>query len=332
MLVQAEMERLSRTVGYGPAEPEPLVSEAFPDTFSPSALHSLVRTASGVDGSGDDVVPSSGTQWVYRHVDLGAAAHSPCHLLAFRMFVALEPHGSDGRAAALSRLATFFGDLIAWLELSPLSLRATYFAGLAEFGLAEDVVAKDFWIEFGVPPSQVVPLASRSLWALDRRPGELSGPRSEIFAFHPTLGFIEIGTLVTETSLQSVGHVPRMALPQHVTGIALGVERLEQIRKRLSDIAEVIRPDYLAVFPGAEGLVSTHRSNFAALLKGLHAASLISAELGWQESARRRARWNQLLRYIRAHADSVGFTQNALLDAAEVWLDEKNYESLKSWI
>lgn len=303
--------------GYSRALPEPLVSPAFPDTFAASAFHALVRDASGVDAH-TDVPASFGSQWVYRHVDLDLAAHSPAHLVAFRMVVALASHPASQRPSVLHQLGEQLARILRGLGLDLADLRVTCFAGDATSPFDCDGVR--MWRDLGLVDDQIVSLRSRALCGLDRPVGELTGPRSEIFAAHPRLGFIEVGTLVTESHLLSTG-AKLVALPRQVSGFALGLERLALVANANTDICQVVNSDWLRLREQHPAAL-THSATLAGLFKALHAADVIAREQNPQWSAKHWTRWRQLLRYLRRQADAVGIANDDLGALAQLWLPE----------
>src|SRR5258708_4798060 len=116
---ESDALRWLQSHGYSLVEPDGLGSQAFPDTFVPSAFHLRVR--SGVENGADASKRlQAGSEWVYRHVDQGKVGTSHFHLSVFRMlvFFAVHPRVANDREFRLGTIHTFVS-LLGSLGLDP---------------------------------------------------------------------------------------------------------------------------------------------------------------------------------------------------------------------
>lgn len=305
---------------YVQIEPAGLISPSFPDTFAASVFHNVVVDLIQQDGC---AVSKRlwGIDWAFRHVDLAAIGHSPWHLSIFRMLVWLissPADCSDGLGGEIVRRT------IALLRKMDLDLSRLYFSTFAggRSGLSSQVRANDEVIvalnEEGFSDDQIIHVVGDRLLTNIRRGQQPAGPRCEVFYKADCGALVEIGTLVSEQYRLSANLRMLVPTPQHVYGVALGVERLAAVAAGLKSLFELqpilLAADSLALF-GQASLASAYQVEFRRAIDAGRALVGILHTTGGKIAGRNRRRLlKQLKRRVADWANSVGVDERHVID------------------
>ena len=230
-----------KELGFRIAQPEGLDSPAFPDTFSPSAFHDLVRrSALNIP---EITTRWAGSDWVFRHVDLDKIGFSSVHLSTFKMLVFLEvgPH-SDAHRSRERTIQIVLQLLKHSLNLDADQLYITYFSRHIDLpsGLCNEAEIPILWRRAGVPPENLIPIPGTANLTNVVRTEEPAGPRCEIFLRDVYGTFFEIATVVFECLKVIKTHPLAFKLSgAAVCGAAFGLERCEMVSQDAKDIFQL---------------------------------------------------------------------------------------------
>jgi len=255
------------------------------------------------------------------------------------MMVAFRSSEPPDRHWALKDTLSLVLQTLSGLKISKDDLLVTVFGGWhghnEHFGRDEELFNQ--WEMAGLGREQIIYVPGSSLFVNFRRLGELAGPRSEIFVRHPEVGFVEIGTIVSESHVisQVRGAEEQFTrAPRMVTGVALGLERLEMLARRSTNVLEFLTDVHHKSFANAlwdTRLSGTHSATVSGLVKCIHAGVQISNLVTADLPSPQRTRIQQLINTTRRHQIALGVGEVPVNDLAERCLLPVWHEGLKAY-